>query len=90
MASEPGFVPTAVNVEIEGDITVPGAPDEDEGPSTLDEPVSATLVSCSSELFHSFLEILCVQDLVRSCSCSFCHSQINICSRFCFMFRSEI
>jgi len=54
MASEPGFVPTAVNVDIEGDITVPGAPDEDEGPSTLDEPVSATLVSCISAAFHSF------------------------------------
>lgn len=48
MATEPGFVPTSVNVDIEGDITVPGAPEEDEGPSTLDEPVSATLVSCLS------------------------------------------
>lgn len=54
MASEPSFVPTAVNVDIEGDITVPGAPDEDEGPSTIDEPVSATLVSCISASFHSF------------------------------------
>lgn len=54
MASEPGFVPTTVNVDIEGDITVPGAPDEDEGPSTLDEPVSATLVSCISNSPHSF------------------------------------
>ena len=33
-------------MEIEGDITVPGAPEEDEGPSTLDEPVLETLVSC--------------------------------------------
>lgn len=54
MASEPGFVPTAVNVDIEGDITVPGAPDEDEGPSTLDEPVSTTLVSCIYASFHLF------------------------------------
>lgn len=54
MATEPGFVPTSVNVDIEGDITVPGAPDEDEGPNTLDEPVSATLVSCFSAFFHSF------------------------------------
>lgn len=53
MASESGFVPTSVNVEIEGDITVPGAPEEDEGPSTLDEPVSYTLVSCISALFRS-------------------------------------
>ena len=51
MASEQGFVPTSVNVEIEGDITVPGAPEEDEGPSTLDEPVSETLVSCISAYF---------------------------------------
>ena len=51
MASEQGFVPASVNVEIEGDITVPGAPDEDEGPSTLDEPVSETLVSCISAYF---------------------------------------
>jgi len=51
MASEQGFVPTSVNVEIEGDITVPGAPEEDEGPSTLDEPVSETLVSGISEIF---------------------------------------
>ena len=45
MASEQGFVPTSVNVEIEGDITVPGAPEESEEPSTLDEPVAETLVS---------------------------------------------
>ena len=51
MASEQGFVPTSVNVEIEGDITVPGAPEEDEGPSTLDEPVSQTLVSRIPTLF---------------------------------------
>ena len=54
MASEQGFVPTSVNVEIEGDITVPGAPEEDEGPSTLDEPVAETLVSCISALFCAF------------------------------------
>ena len=49
MATEPGFVPiSTVNVEVEGDITVPGAPDEDEEPSTLDEPVSETLVSHST------------------------------------------
>lgn len=56
MASDPGFVPTAVNVEIEGDITVPGAPEEDEEPSTLDEPVSVTLVSLIS---NSFIRIWC-------------------------------
>ena len=56
MASDPGFVPTAVNVEIEGDITVPGAPEEDEEPSTLDEPVSVTLVSFIS---NDFIRIWC-------------------------------
>lgn len=54
MATEPGFVPTSVSVDLEGDITVPGAPDEDEEPNTLDEPVSATLVSCLSAFFNSF------------------------------------
>ena len=54
MASEQGFVPTSVNVEIEGDITVPGAPEEDEGPSTLDEPVAETLVSCISLIYALF------------------------------------
>lgn len=54
MASEQGFVPTSVNVEIEGDITVPGAPEEDEGPSTLDEPVAETLVSCISVIYAPF------------------------------------
>ena len=54
MASEQGFVPTSVNVEIEGDITVPGAPEEDEGPSTLDEPVLETLVSCIWTVFRCF------------------------------------
>ncbi|KAJ7392927.1 Yip1 member 6 [Desmophyllum pertusum] len=58
MASEPGFVPTAVNVEIEGDITVPGAPDEDEGPSTLDEPVSATLKRDLTAVGKKFLHVL--------------------------------
>lgn len=54
MASEQSFVPTSVNVEIEGDITVPGAPEEDEGPSTLDEPVAETLVSCISVIYVLF------------------------------------
>ena len=31
-------------IDIEGDITVPGAPEKDDEPSTLDEPVSETLV----------------------------------------------
>ena len=43
--TEQSFVPSSsVNIEVEGDITVPGAPEEDEEPSTLDEPVSETLV----------------------------------------------
>lgn len=45
MASETSFVASNVSIEVEGDITVPGAPDEDEEPSTLDEPVLETLVS---------------------------------------------
>lgn len=43
-ASDTSFVPSNVNIEVEGDITVPGAPDEEEEPSTLDEPVLETLV----------------------------------------------
>lgn len=43
--NEASFVASSVNVEVEGDITVPGAPDADDGPSTLDEPVIETLVS---------------------------------------------
>ena len=31
-------------IDIEGDITVPGAPEGDDDISTLDEPVSETLV----------------------------------------------
>lgn len=45
MATESSFVASNVSIEVEGDITVPGAPDEDEEPSTLDEPVLETLVS---------------------------------------------
>lgn len=66
MASEQSFVPTSVNVEIEGDITVPGAPEEDEGPSTLDEPVSETLVSCIYAQV-CFLEVV----LLRFCNLQF-------------------
>lgn len=55
---EPSFVPTAVNVDIEGDITVPGAPDEDEGPSTLDEPVSATLKRDLAAVGKKFFHVL--------------------------------
>lgn len=58
MASEQGFVPTSVNVEIEGDITVPGAPDEDEGPSTLDEPVLETLKRDLKAVGKKFLHVL--------------------------------
>lgn len=43
--NEASFVASSVNIEVEGDITVPGAPDADDGPSTLDEPVIETLVS---------------------------------------------
>ena len=37
-------VNSSAEIDIEGDITVPGAPDSDEEPSTLDEPISETLV----------------------------------------------
>ena len=37
-------VNSSAEIDIEGDITVPGAPDSDDEPSTLDEPVSETLV----------------------------------------------
>ncbi|XP_015752960.1 PREDICTED: protein YIPF6-like [Acropora digitifera] len=58
MASEQGFVPTSVNVEIEGDITVPGAPEEDEGPSTLDEPVAETLKRDLRAVGKKFFHVL--------------------------------
>ena len=58
MATEPGFVPSSnVNIEVEGDITVPGAPDEDDEPSTLDEPVTETLVSRSTVIFDSWFSL---------------------------------
>ena len=37
-------VNSSAEIDIEGDITVPGAPDSDDEQSTLDEPVSETLV----------------------------------------------
>lgn len=37
-------VNSSTDIDIEGDITVPGAPDSDDEPSTLDEPISETLV----------------------------------------------
>ena len=40
----PLTVNSSAEIDIEGDITVPGAPDSDDEPSTLDEPVSETLV----------------------------------------------
>ncbi|XP_068703067.1 protein YIPF6-like [Montipora foliosa] len=58
MASEQGFVPTSVNVEIEGDITVPGAPEESEEPSTLDEPVAETLKRDIKAVGKKFFHVL--------------------------------
>ena len=51
----------STEIDIEGDITVPGAPESDEEPSTLDEPVSETLVqlfclTCISDKFSVFLQ----------------------------------
>ena len=46
-----------MNIEVEGDITVPGAPDEDDEPSTLDEPVTETLVSRSTVIFDSWFSL---------------------------------
>lgn len=54
MASESSFVASNVSIEVEGDITVPGAPDEDEEPSTLDEPVLETLVSTLNVLKNQY------------------------------------
>lgn len=66
MATEPGFVPSSsVNIEVEGDITVPGAPEEDEEPSTLDEPVSETLVSRLT-LTSGILFIVADEDLIKT------------------------
>ena len=45
--------------EITGDITVPGAPDEEDNElSTLDEPVRITVVSCSEDAAWSPVWIL--------------------------------
>ncbi|XP_031555596.1 protein YIPF6-like [Actinia tenebrosa] len=58
MATEPGFVSSNVSVEVEGDITVPGAPDEDEQPSTLDEPVIETLKRDLKAVGIKFLHVM--------------------------------
>lgn len=61
MATDPSFVPSNVSIEVEGDITVPGAPDEEEEPSTLDEPVLETLVSLpTSVVALLFIYIFCL------------------------------
>ena len=56
MASEQSYVSASVNVELEGDITVPGAPDEDEEPNTLDEPVAETLVGLTFKLCSTSIQ----------------------------------
>ncbi|KXJ22882.1 protein YIPF6 [Exaiptasia diaphana] len=58
MASDPSFVPSNVNIDVEGDITVPGAPDEEEEPSTLDEPVLETLKRDFKNVGKKFFHVL--------------------------------
>ena len=36
--------------DLEGDITVPGAPEEDDEPNTIDEPVKETIVSMAGNI----------------------------------------
>ncbi|EDO44493.1 predicted protein [Nematostella vectensis] len=57
-ASDGGFVPTNVSIDVEGDITVPGAPEEDEEPSTLDEPVTETLRRDLKAVGQKFFHVL--------------------------------
>ena len=45
-------------IDVEGDITVPGAPDSDDEYSTLDEPVSETLVPFTTTYFLLIIRVM--------------------------------
>ncbi|CAB3997016.1 YIPF6 [Paramuricea clavata] len=51
-------VNSSAEIDIEGDITVPGAPDSDDEPSTLDEPVSETLKRDAKAVGKKFFHVL--------------------------------